>query len=131
MLTSNLENGSRIPKAASCYAGETPYPAFLSKHWFHHQNASALRKHIRNLILQLFREQKRLPDDHQTVVNAVADMADYQENKNEPKYGLLLQQLQVALQLYFDINCRHRMLLMLPALQLGKHQVQARAVTCL
>ena len=88
-------------------AGETPYPAFLSQYWFQHENASALRKHIRNLILQLFREQKRLPDDHQTVVNAVADMADYQENKSESKYGLLLQQSQVALQLYFDISCHH------------------------
>ena len=76
-------------KCINC-AGETPYPAFLSKHWFQHQNASALRKHIRNLILQLFREQKRLPDDHPTYVNAVADMAEYQENEAEPKYALFL-----------------------------------------
>ena len=70
------------------FAGETPYPAFLSKQWFQHENASALRKHIRNLILQLFIEQKRLPVDHQSIVNAVADMADYQDDKGEPKYAL-------------------------------------------
>ena len=87
MLTSNFENGSNTPRTALHFAGEMPYPAFLSKHWFQHQNASALRKHIRNLILQLFREQKRLPDDHQSVVNAVADMADYQDNEIEPKYA--------------------------------------------
>ena len=88
VLTSHLESGSNTLRTASCFAGETPYPAFLSKHWFQHQNASALRKHIRNLILQLFREQKRLPDDHQTVLHAVADMADYQDDKGEPKYAL-------------------------------------------
>lgn len=67
-------------------AGEVPYPAFLSRHWFQHQNASALRQHIRNLILQLFTQEKRLPDDHPTVLNAVTDMADYQANTKEPKY---------------------------------------------
>ena len=91
LLTSNRGKVMNSLRGTLHFAGETPYPAFLSKQWFQHENASALRGHIRNLILQLFREQKRLPDDHQTVVNAVAHMADYQENKSEPKYALVLQ----------------------------------------
>lgn len=97
MMTSNTQQTKM--RSASCFAGETPYPAFLSKHWFQHQNASALRKHIRNLILQLFREQKRLPDDHQTFINAISDMAEYQENEDITKYVLELQPVQLC----FDI----------------------------
>ncbi|KAL0035371.1 hypothetical protein WJX77_003485 [Trebouxia sp. C0004] len=62
------------------WKGETPYPAFLSKHWFQHENASALRGHIRNEILKLFRVQKRLPDNHPSMVAAVVDMEEYEED---------------------------------------------------
>ncbi|KAL3148578.1 hypothetical protein ABBQ38_014010 [Trebouxia sp. C0009 RCD-2024] len=68
------------------WKGEVPYPAFLSRHWFQHQNASALRKHIRNLILQLFIDEGRLPADHPTTVNAAKDMAAYKANTVEAKY---------------------------------------------
>lgn len=105
------------------FAGETPYPAFLSKQWFQHENASALRKHIRNLILQLFIEQKRLPVDHQSIINAVADMADYQENKSEPKYALVLQCSAAAWAAVLGIKCNYGVLVMRrgsSAPQLGK-----------
>ena len=67
-----------------CCAGDSIYPDFLSKNWFQFKNASALRYHIRDLILKLSLEQKRLSADHPTTVNAVADRADYQE-KSDPK----------------------------------------------
>ena len=60
-----------------CCADKPPYPAFLSKHWFQDKNASNLRQHVRDLILQLFLEQKRLPEDHPTVLAAVEDRAHY------------------------------------------------------
>ena len=71
-------------------AGEVPYPAFLSRNWFQHTNASALRRHIRNLILQLFIEQGRLPADHLTTLNAATDMADYKADTVKPKCVYLL-----------------------------------------
>ncbi|KAL0038051.1 hypothetical protein WJX79_000333 [Trebouxia sp. C0005] len=68
------------------WKGDTPYPAFLSKHWFQHENASALRFHIRNEILKLFMVQKRLPDDHPSAVAAVVDMEEYKEDPSKRKY---------------------------------------------
>ena len=56
-------------------ADKPPYPAFLSKHWFQDKNASNLR--------QLFLEQKRLPEDHPTVLAAVEDRAHYSETTTE------------------------------------------------
>ena len=49
-----------------------PYPTFLTKVWFGHANASNLRGHIRNLILELARQQKRVGNEHPSMV-AVAD----------------------------------------------------------
>ncbi len=39
-----------------------------------------MRGHIRNEMLKLFRVQKRLPDNHPSVVAAVVDMEEYKED---------------------------------------------------
>lgn len=62
-------------------AGNIPYPAFLSKHWFQEENAYALRWHVRHIILKQFREQTKLPKDHPSVINMIADIKNFAESK--------------------------------------------------
>ena len=60
-------------------AGGMPYPTFLTKHWFEHASASDLRGHIRNLILELARQQKRVSDDHPSMVAVAEGLQAYKE----------------------------------------------------
>ena len=63
------------------FAGEAPYPAFLSKHWFQDENAYALRWHVRHIILEHFRDQTKLPLDHPSVHNMVDDIDGFAESQ--------------------------------------------------
>lgn len=60
-------------------AGDMPYPNFLTERWFGHANASDLRGHIRNLILELAKEQKRVGDDHSSTVAVAEGLRAYNE----------------------------------------------------
>lgn len=44
-----------------CCAGLSSYPLFMQEHWFQPGNASALRAHIKTIILELFIQQVRHP----------------------------------------------------------------------
>lgn len=59
--------------------GDMPYPTFLTKVWFEHANASNLRGHIRNLILQLVRHQKRVGAEHASMVAVDEGLQAYKE----------------------------------------------------
>lgn len=44
-----------------CCAGLSSYPLFMQEHWFQPGNASALRAHIKTILLELFIQQVRHP----------------------------------------------------------------------
>ena len=60
-------------------SGGMPYPTFLTKHWFEHANASDLRGHIRNLILELARQQKRVGHGHSSMAAVAEGLKAYKE----------------------------------------------------
>ncbi|KAL3160557.1 hypothetical protein ABBQ32_010855 [Trebouxia sp. C0010 RCD-2024] len=61
------------------WMGDKPYPPFMAKHWFQHKHASQLRGHIRNLILELIKQQMNLPDGHPSMLAVNADLHKYRQ----------------------------------------------------
>ena len=60
-------------------AGDMPYATFLTERWFERAHASDLRGHIRNLILELVKEQKRVGDDHSSMVAVAEGLRAYNQ----------------------------------------------------
>lgn len=69
--------GSLLTVGKELHLHTQPYPAFLSKWWFPYQNAYAMRWHVRQILLKVFREHTKLSSDHTSVVNLVADIEKF------------------------------------------------------
>ena len=64
------------------HAGQFAYPGFLTSYWFLVENASNLRKHVRNIVLRLLHEQAK--DKNLTsVIEAVVDVGDFEANNGD------------------------------------------------
>ena len=64
-------------------AGQFGYPGFLTSHWFKKENASRLRKHARDIVLRMLRDQALDPAESSSVSEAVVDITEYESHKGD------------------------------------------------
>ncbi|KAK9819106.1 hypothetical protein WJX74_001856 [Apatococcus lobatus] len=98
-LMERANSKSSCAAADSVLEGEFEYPGFLTSQWFEKENASRLRKHVRNLVLQMLHGQALAQDrDQNSVSEALVDINDYNAHKGnkfmDPEAWLVFAQLK-------------------------------------
>jgi hypothetical protein len=81
-------------------AGLSTYPLFCQQQWFYPGNASALRGHIRAVLLRLFVEQvpPQRREGLDALAHAAAELQEYEENTGISRHA---QDLSLCSDLYF------------------------------
>ena len=63
-------------------AGKFGYPGFFTSHWFDPQNPCYLRLYVRNIVLQLLRDQAKDPSSS-SASEAVVDIEEYRKHTGD------------------------------------------------